>query len=127
MFTPDFFKGFAAGIVCTLVVMAMIAIAFGLLKPWLRLKMLGGQGTLLRVLAMRMRGTPAMTIVEAYTTLLHSGEKVSLAIVESQYVANRSNISSPNDLVQQVRTHLAEQPDDSTASSNRKSKRKKNR
>jgi hypothetical protein len=42
-------------------------------------------------------------IIEAYTSLLHSGEEVGLAEVESEYVANRTTIIDARDLMAHVR------------------------
>lgn len=105
MFTPDFIKGFAAGVICILAMLVFLALGFGLFKPWIRIKMMGGKGSLLYVMAMRLRGSPAMLIADAYTTLLHSGEQVNLYLVESQYVANKSKILSVSDLVEHIREY----------------------
>lgn len=98
-----FWTGFAVGAVVSVSLVALLGVGFCIIRPWIRLKMSGGRGSLLSIVGMRLRGTPPLMIVDAYTSLLHSGEKVRLAEVESQYVANRAQIMDTRDLLNLVR------------------------
>lgn len=103
MINECFIVGFIAGVVATVLVFLVFGLGFAVIRPWIRLKMSGGRGSLLHIMAMRLRGTPPMMIVEAYTSLLHSGEEVRLMEVESTYVANRTKIMDARDLLELVR------------------------
>jgi len=101
----EFWTGFAAGAATVLGIVLVAGIGFLIIRPWLRMKLTGGRGSLLRILFMRLRGNPPMLIVDAYTALLHSGEEVRLMEVESQYVANRAKILTASDLMEFVREY----------------------
>lgn len=103
MINESFIAGFIAGVVATILAFFIFGLGFAVIRPWIRLKMTGGRGSLLQIMAMRIRGTPPMMIVEAYTSLLHSGEDVRLMEVESTYVANRAKIMDARDLMEHVR------------------------
>ena len=105
MINESFIAGFIAGVVASVLAIFVFGLGFAVIRPWIRLKMTGGRGSLLQIMAMRFRGTPPMMIIEAYTSLLHSGEDVRLMEVESQYVANRATISDARDLMNHVREH----------------------
>ena len=92
MINESFLAGFIVGVVVTALAFFVFGLGFAVIRPWIRLKMTGGRGSLLQIVAMRLRGTPPMMIVDAYTSLLHSGEDVRLMEVESAYVAHRSEI-----------------------------------
>jgi len=77
--------------------------AFMLVHPWIRMITHGGKGSLFSVLFMRIRGNPVSLIIDAYVTLLQSGDKVSLRDVESHYVANQAKIMMASDLVASIR------------------------
>lgn len=103
MINESFIAGFISGVVATVLALFVFGLGFAVIRPWIRLKMTGGRGTLLQIIAMRLRGTPPMMIVEAYTSLLHAGEDVRLMEVESTYVANRTKIADVRDLMELVR------------------------
>lgn len=111
-----FFYGFAFGIAATILVFMLVGGGLLIVRPWIRLKLTGGRGTLLQVLAMRFRGTQPMRIVNAYTALLHSGVNVSLREVESHYVANRSRLVKESDLIEHVRQYKQREAKASTTS-----------
>ncbi len=94
---------FVAGILCSCVFLFAIGLFFLFFRPWLQLVLAGGRGSLFQLLAMRLRGTPVRLVVEAYISLLHQGEKVRLADVESQYVAHRYAIRDAQTLMKYVR------------------------
>lgn len=103
MINESSLAGFIAGVAATILAFFLFGLGFAVIRPWIRLKMTGGRGSLLQIMAMRLRGTPPMMIVEAYTSLLHSGEDVRLMEVESTYVANRTTIMDVRDLMDHVR------------------------
>lgn len=103
MINIRFLTGFAFGIVTAVMLVTFLGIVFALFRPWIRLKLLGGHGSLIHIVAMRLRGTPPMLIIDAYTALLQSGEDVRLHDVESQYVVHRATIMDVRDLIEKVR------------------------
>ena len=103
MVNEQFWTGFAIGAATVVGLLLVVGVGFWIVRPWIRMKMTGGRGSLLQILGMRLRGNPTMLIVEAYTSLIHSGDKVHLMEVESQFVANRANVSSSSDLMEVVR------------------------
>ena len=100
--------GFMTGVVVgASAMLVLFAIAFGgflIVRPWLRMLTSGGRGSMLHILGMRLRGTPVDLVIDAYTSLIHRGEKVSLRHVESVYNAQRANIMETRDLID----HLTE-------------------
>ena len=107
MINESFITGFIAGMVATVLVLLVVGLGFLVIRPWIRLRMTGGKGSLLSIISMRLRGNPPMMIVEAYTSLLHSGEDVRLREVESVYVAKRTAITDARDLMNYVRDQKA--------------------
>ena len=105
MDNEQFWTGFAAGAATAVGVFLIFGVGFWIFRPWIRMKMSGGRGSLIQILGMRLRGNQPMLVVEAYTSLIHSGAKVSLMEVESQYVANRAQIATSSDLTEFVREH----------------------
>ena len=105
MINQSFLTGFAAGAITVVLLFGLLGLGFAVIRPWIRMKMMGGRGTLVQVLAMRLRGTPPNLIIDAYTSLLHSGVEVHLREVESQYVANRAKTTSALELMEHVREH----------------------
>ena len=103
MIDEQFLIGFAFGATTMILIMVLFSLGFLVLRPWIRMKLMGGHGSLIQILAMRFRGTPPMLIVNAYTTLLHCGLKVSLHEVESQYVANRALLIEARDLIEHMK------------------------
>jgi uncharacterized protein YqfA (UPF0365 family) len=101
----EFWTGFAAGAATAVAMLVVIGIGFLIVRPWIRMKLSGGRGSLFQILCMQLRGNSPMLIVEAYTSLLHSGDEVRLMEVESQYVANRAKITTSGDLMEFVREH----------------------
>lgn len=89
--------------VAALMLLAMLGIAMVVVRPWLRVMLSGGRASVLQILAMRLRGTPAMLVCDAYVSLLHAGEVVDLADVESLYLVHRGDIHSSQDLVERMR------------------------
>ena len=93
--TGVFLIGSVVGAGCVLLVLVL----FRVLRPWLKLKTSSGQGSILYIVGMRLRGNPPSLIIDAYLSLLHSGEQVNLREVESCYIVNRSRITDTHDLV----------------------------
>jgi hypothetical protein len=114
-----FWTGYVIGAASVVGLLLVVGVGLWIVRPWIRMKMTGGSGSLLQILAMRLRGNPTMLIVEAYTSLIHSGDKVHLMEVESQFVANRAKVSSSSDLMEIVREFKRRE---STAENRRKKK-----
>ena len=95
----SFIMGCGTGIAVILVV----ASAYTIIRPWVRLKTHGGKGSLPYVLFMRLRGNPVVLVIDAYLGLLHSGAITTLREVEAHYVANRSKIFTAEDLISSIR------------------------
>jgi len=108
MDNESFVVGFAVGVLTSFLLFVGLGLGFAMVRPWLRLKMSGGRGTLLQIVGMRLRGTPPMMIVEAYTSLLHSGQDVRLIEVESTYVANKTTVMNAHDLIELVQNQNSE-------------------
>ena len=99
---PSFFAGFIAGVAAVGVVLLPVGVAIWLARPWLRMYFSGGRGSFFELMGMRFRGTP-LWVVDAYVSLLHSGEIVSLREVESCYIANRASVFDSRDLLERLR------------------------
>ncbi len=102
MDVESFLAGFIAGVATVAVVLLPVGLVVWLARPWLRMYFSGGKGSFIQLLGTRLRGTP-LWVVDAYVSLLHSGEVVSLREVESCYIANRATILDARDLVERVR------------------------
>lgn len=59
------------------------------------------------VLGMRLRGTPAVLVIDATVALAKRGKKVSPATVEAVYLTNRARVVDSADLVAAVEHDLA--------------------
>ena len=103
MINGTIIAGFVAGVIATVLVFFVFGLGFAVIRPRVQLKLSGGRGSLLQIMAMRLRGAPTRMTIEAHTTLLHSGEKVRLTEVEATYLANRGQIIEARDLVEHVR------------------------
>ncbi len=102
MDVESFLAGFIAGVATVVVVLLPVGLAMWLGRPWLQMYFSGGKGSFFQLLGMRLRRTP-LWVVDAYVSLLHSGEVVSLGEVESCYIANRATTFDARDLVERVR------------------------
>jgi hypothetical protein len=103
---------FISGCVAGSAGVGLLYLGFMIVHPWIRMKLCGGKGTLLYLVAMRFRGTPVAMIVDAYVSLLQSCAIISLREVEAHYVANQSRIISSTDLMdsmseEPIKTHVA--------------------
>jgi uncharacterized protein YqfA (UPF0365 family) len=94
---------FLAGVACGFALTFVLWVGFKLVSPWLRAITSGGRVTMLQIIGMRLRGNPPRLLVDAYLSLLHSGEKARMSEVESQYIAHRGQVGSAMDLVNIVR------------------------
>lgn len=104
-----FMTGVAVGASAVLVLLALVFGGFLIIRPWLRMLTSGGRGSLLGIVGMRLRGTPVNLVIDAYTSLIHRGEKVSLRHVESVYIAQRANIMEARDLIDHMTEELRRQ------------------
>jgi uncharacterized protein YqfA (UPF0365 family) len=94
----------------TAVAILLVAAGVGtVLRAWLRVKLSGGRESLIHILGMRLRGAPTAMIIDAYTSLLHSGEDVRLSEVESQYIANSNRIGDARGLLEHMREFKQQQ------------------
>lgn len=97
----SFTIGLAVGAGSILVLMMLLF----LLQPWVRAYFPGGALPLSTIIGMRLRGNPPMLLIDAYLTMLKSGERASVDIIEALYIANKSNATDVDTLVRLVREH----------------------
>jgi hypothetical protein len=90
---------FALGYVACMLTLAPLAIAWWIAGPWLRVFLSGGRASLIGIIGMRLRGSPVRLVLDAYLALVQQGKQVTLAEVESAYIANRARIFTPADLL----------------------------
>jgi uncharacterized protein YqfA (UPF0365 family) len=83
--------------------------AFGLMlfQPWMRSMLSGVPVMAVQILGMRLRGTPANLLVDAYVQLRARGRDVEIAEVERQYLAQRQRVREAIHLVDLVEKSLA--------------------
>lgn len=76
--------------------------------PWARALLTGGQVSMLQIIGMRLRGTPASQLVNVYVSLLHGNIKTTLSEVEQIYLHHRYQIQDPRDLYAICREELGQ-------------------
>jgi uncharacterized membrane protein YgcG len=86
---------------------AVAALALMLIQPWLRGMLSGAPVMALQILGMRLRGTPANLLVDAFVQLRARGRDVEMAEVERQYLAQRQRVREAIHLVDLVEKSLA--------------------
>jgi uncharacterized protein YqfA (UPF0365 family) len=86
---------------------AVAALALMLVQPWLRAMLSGAPVMAVQILGMRLRGTPANLLVDAYVQLRARGRDVEVAEVERQYLAQRQRVREAIHLVDLVEKSLA--------------------
>ena len=74
-----------------------------LVLPWLRSHLAGAPVPMVQIIGMRLRGCPPKLLVNAYIALIQGGEKISIAEVESVYLAYGNKATDITALVQLVR------------------------
>jgi len=87
-----------AGVVAVLVLFVWLRF----IRPWLRARLSCGDVSLATIIGMNLRGNPPTFLIDAYLALLHSGQKTTIRIVESCYIANKNRITDVETLVQLV-------------------------
>jgi hypothetical protein len=94
----------------------ILVFSFGLFffRPWVRALMSGAPVSILSILTMRLRGTPAPLLIDAYIQLRHRGSTATLADVEKQYIANRQRVRNVGDLIDFVERDAGKVPQGST-------------
>jgi uncharacterized protein YqfA (UPF0365 family) len=80
--------------------------AWLVIAPWLKAFLSGAPISLVQLLAMRLRGTPAPMILDTHLALVHSGHASDVRRIESLYIANRSRIVTSADLVEIAKREL---------------------
>jgi hypothetical protein len=103
---------FAVGVITGVIGILLLTVGLKILAPWLRLKMRGGKGSLVYVLAIHLRGNSPTLLIDAYTSLLHAGKETSLREIEIFYVAHGHKVSTSAELIS-----LIHQSEDSKLSS----------
>lgn len=115
-----FLAGMIAGAILTFAATRLL----GYLKiflPWKRAFMSGARTSVVSIIAMRMRGCPPVFLVDAFCSLVHSGHDVTIAQVESCYLARKHEISE-NDIgafIQLVKEFVATQRHDADSTGTR--------
>ena len=98
----SFIKGFMAGVITLLIVIASSLF----LHPWIKAFFSGAKIPLARIIGMRLRGNPPKLLIDTYLAMIHAGEEVSMADVESVYIANKSQATNSDILAQLVRESI---------------------
>ncbi|MFN4259785.1 MAG: flotillin-like FloA family protein [Gemmataceae bacterium] len=89
--------------VSTLMVGGFLLLSFVLVfRSWLVGLLSGAPVRVLDIVGMRLRGNPPRLIVEAYATLRHRGVQVTVAQVESAYIAHKGKIFDSTRLADRV-------------------------
>jgi uncharacterized protein YqfA (UPF0365 family) len=102
-----FLLGFTAG-AWGIVVLLLL---FRLIRPWIRAFLAGGRVSLVDILRMGLLGSPPSLLIDAYVGLLHSGIRVTIAQIESVFLANKGLINTPQNLMTAVQKVIEKQPD----------------
>jgi uncharacterized protein YqfA (UPF0365 family) len=90
-------------VVLILVILSVLLGVLACMRPWLRARLGGGSDVqVAHVIGMRLRGNPAMLLVDAYLKLLHSGKQTTIQMVESCYIANKGRVLDVDTLVMLV-------------------------
>jgi uncharacterized protein YqfA (UPF0365 family) len=87
-------------------ILPLASLAF--VRPWVRAAASGAPVSLLSIVAMRMRGDPAMLLIDAYIALKRAGVHATIVDVESVYIEQRTRVRSRDDLVELVKNAVAE-------------------
>lgn len=87
------------GVVSVIIGLAVFAQLF---QAWMRVKLAGGQVTLIQIVSMRLNGVPINLIVDAYLVLLYRGTPKPMQLIEKCYLAHPGMISDREDLIRWV-------------------------
>jgi hypothetical protein len=90
---------FALGFATALLTLVPLAVVWWVIGPWMRVFLTGGRASIVGIIGMRLRGSPVPLILDAYLALVQKGQRVTLAQVESAYIANRGRIFTAADLL----------------------------
>lgn len=101
---PVFIAGFVAGALVT-------SVALILMRPWIAAVAAGAPISVVRLLGMRLRRVPVDLILDAHVALAKRGEPAELSLIETVYLAHRSNVKNEQHLVSLVRGHAERLPD----------------
>jgi uncharacterized protein YqfA (UPF0365 family) len=69
-----------------------------LIRPWVASFLSACPVPFLSVVGMRLRGSPATLLIQAYISLHKQGVETSIQAVEVAYMTHRSRIRTPDDL-----------------------------
>jgi uncharacterized protein YqfA (UPF0365 family) len=94
----SFICGVIVGVVAVLVLFVLLRV----FRPWLRAFLSRGEVSLATIIGMNLRGNPASLLIDAYLSLLHSGQKTTIRTVESCYIVNKNRITDVETLVRLV-------------------------
>jgi uncharacterized protein YqfA (UPF0365 family) len=99
---PDPILLVLAGVFLVLALLAVTAF-FLLLRLWLRAALVGAPVSLLRILAMRLRGNRPGLLIDAYVRLRLERVMTTIEAVEKVYIENRNRVYTTDDLVELVK------------------------
>ncbi|GIW92137.1 MAG: hypothetical protein KatS3mg110_0178 [Pirellulaceae bacterium] len=93
--------------VVILVLFVAILMVFGLVfPPWMRALVRGTPVSVFDIIGMRLRGSPPLLLIDAYSTLRHDDYSVTIGQVERAYLGARNRITTSDDLVELVKAQL---------------------
>lgn len=90
---------FLTGYVAGLTTLILFWIAGYILSPWARAFTSGAAVSLMAIVGMRLRRTPAHLLVDAYVRLVKKDMKPTMDDIELLYINNREKIHTAADLV----------------------------
>lgn len=95
-------KALILGVIVGAVAVLVLFVWLRFLRPWLRARLSCGEVSLATIIGMCLRGNSPTFLIDAYLALLHSGQKTTISMVESCYIANKNRITDVETLVQLV-------------------------
>ena len=97
--TSAFWAGVVVGAAGLLLVRVAVHFVGGFLTPWVVATTNGAKVGFLHLLGMRLRGTPASLIIEAYVVDQKRDREYSLEEIEGAYLGFRDEIQNAGDLL----------------------------
>lgn len=88
-----------------------------LLRPWRHAFFADAPVPMPQIIGMRLRGNPALLLVDAYILLRKTDVNVQIGYVEVVYIDNKNAIDSPEKLAELVKRYLKENENSSTSAS----------
>ncbi len=109
----DFSSGLLCGLIAGAVLIVFIVLnlwlIFRFFSPWMRAFSGGAPVSIFSIIGMRLRGTPANMLIDAYVTLKQRGVTITFQDLERTYLAQRNEIQDGEDLLRKVEKEFPKQ------------------